>query len=80
MSECQRCGLSVTSTDESFILPCPSCGWTPEVLTQEDINYLADFIGATLANNDETDPFDTNEADYLLELKRKLRNMGAKRI
>ena len=41
-------------------------------MTEEDRLYLADFIWKTLQYNDEQDPFDADEASYLLELRRKL--------
>lgn len=44
-------------------------------MNNEDIEYLIDFITQTLNNNDEQDPFDLDEAEYLLVLRRKLKNM-----
>jgi len=45
--------------------------------TPEDIAYLIDFITKTLRYNDEEDPFELDEAEYLLELKGKLRALLA---
>lgn len=78
MNKCDNCGQTWSQTG-NFILPCPICKWTPERLNAEDMNYLSDFIWKTLQNDDEDDPFDTEEASYLLELYKKLKNMGAKR-
>lgn len=41
-------------------------------LTEEDCAYLADFITQTLQFNDEADPYEEDEAKYLMELRRKL--------
>lgn len=42
-------------------------------MSNEDLIYLIDFITKTLNMNDEKDPFDLEEAEYLLELRRKLK-------
>lgn len=72
-----RCGTFITSTSTDWVLPCPKCGKYPTAsvgeLTPEDVEYLADFIFQTLQENDESDPFDEDEANYLLELRRKLK-------
>ena len=73
--KCEYCGLSQTKTSDAP-LPCSGCGKYQPVehsLNQEDLNYLADFIMKTLQENDENDPFDLEEAEYLLELRKKLR-------
>ena len=44
-------------------------------MNNEDYIYLIDFITKTLNMNDEQDPFDLEEAEYLLELKNKLKEM-----
>lgn len=44
-------------------------------LRTEDIEYLIDFLHKTLLENDESDPFDLEEAKYILELKNKLKEM-----
>lgn len=44
-------------------------------MSKEDITYLIDFITKTLNENDEQDPFDLNEAGYLIGLKNRLKEM-----
>ena len=44
-------------------------------LEQEHIEYLISFITDTLNYNDEQDPFDLDEGEYLLEIRRILKNM-----
>ena len=44
-------------------------------ITDEDINYLVDFITKTLNENDEQDPFDLDEAEYLIAVKNRLKEM-----
>lgn len=45
------------------------------MLTNEDITYLIDFLSKTLQENDEADPFELDEAEYIIELKNKLKEM-----
>lgn len=45
------------------------------MLKLEDVNYLIDFLTKTLQENDEADPFELDEAEYILELIRKLKEM-----
>lgn len=45
------------------------------MITIDDINYLIEFITKTLNENDEDDPFDLDEAEYLLEVRSRLKDM-----
>lgn len=44
-------------------------------MNKEDIEYLIDFLKKTLQENDESDPYDLQEVEYLLELISKLKGM-----
>lgn len=45
------------------------------MLTDDEIAYIIDFIQATLNENIEDDPFPLDEAEVLLNIKRKLKDM-----
>lgn len=47
-------------------------------LNIDEIAYLIDFIQATLNENIEDDPFPLEEAEMLLNIKRKLRELYGK--
>lgn len=72
-------------TNEYWMLATKLSVWLPSdsptmqskshMLNKEDIEYLVDFLNKTLLENDESDPFDLEEAEYLIELKNKLKEM-----
>lgn len=45
------------------------------MLDNDELDYLIDFIQATLNENLEDDPFPLEEAELLLRIKSKLREM-----
>lgn len=45
------------------------------MLTDDELDYLIDFIQSTLNENIEDDPFPLDEAETLLNIKRKLKEM-----
>lgn len=45
------------------------------MLTNDELDYLIDFIQSTLNENIEDDPYPLDEAELLLTIKSKLREM-----